>query len=83
MFIKMNPLTLAIENIKCTGSLLYGLNRQRATIVGFMAFIVIILFAPFTMMPIIPLHRLGVNMQELAYQAAYVFSKNRNNKEGK
>lgn len=80
MFIKMNPLVLVVENIKCTGSLLYGLNRQSASVVGFLAFIVIILFAPFTMVPIIPLHKFGVYIQELAYQAAYVVSKN---KEGK
>lgn len=76
----MNPLELAIENLKCTGSLLYGLNRQHASFVGFLAFIVIILFAPFTMMPIMPIHKFGVNMQELAYQGAYVYSRN---KEGK
>lgn len=83
MFIKMNPVKLAVENIKCTGNLLYGLNRQPATIVGFLAFIVIIIFAPFTMMPIMPFHKFGVHMQELAYQAAYVFSKTKNKEENK
>lgn len=80
MFIKMNPLVLAIENIKCTGSLLYGLNRQHTSLVGFMAFIMIILFAPLTMLPIMPIHKLGVKVQEMVYQGAYTYSRNKEEK---
>lgn len=80
MFIKMNPFKLAIENIKCTGSLLYGLNRQHTSVVGFMAFIMIIIFAPLTMLPIMPIHRFGVKVQEMIYQSAYIYSRSKGEK---